>query len=473
MAEVSQQQIEAVVSEVLERLSRDGKIETSLPSAIGSSASDGIFDTAEQAVAAAKKAQIDLVKLGLKKRGELISVIRQVSLEQAQSLAELAVNDTGMGVVEHKYQKNEGAANLSPGMEDLHSETITGDNGTLLIEYVPFGVINSITPTTNPTSTVINHAIIMISAGNSVVFSPHPNAYQCTIQSIVIINQAIVKAGGPPNLLTAVKDASLRTVKEIMSSEDVSMVVATGGPSVVKAAMASGKKSIAAGPGNPPAIIDETADLVNASLSVITGTSFDNNLLCIGEKSLFVVQSVWNEVAGHLKNNGGHLLTNDQLKKLENLLDGENEKNYIGKNATEILQAIGVHAPSNVVAILAEVSVDHIFVVDEYLMPILPIVRVINFEEALSHAVRTEGGRGHTAVLHTKDMSRVTRFRQEMDCNVVVVNETSAAAAGFGGEGFISMTIAGPTGEGFTSPKTFTRQQRLTLANEFSLHVLS
>ena len=174
-----------------------------------------------------------------------------------------------------------------------------------------------------------------------------------------------------------------------------------------------------------------------------------------------------------MKNNGGHLLTNDQLKKLENLLDGENEKNYIGKNATEILQAIGVHAPSNVVAILAEVSVDHIFVVDEYLMPILPIVRVINFEEALSNAVRTEGGRGHTAVLHTKDMSRVTRFRQEMDCNVVVVNETSAAAAGFGGEGFISMTIAGPTGEGFTSPKTFTRQQRLTLANEFSLHVLS
>ena len=473
MAEISQEQIEAVVSEVLEKLRSSGSIQKLSSSTNDVSVLDGVFDTAERAVAAAKQAQTELLELGFKKRNELIVAIRQVGLEQAQSLAELAVRDTGMGVVEHKYQKNEGAANLSPGMEDLISETITGDNGTLLIEYVPFGVINSITPTTNPTSTVINHAIIMISAGNSVVFSPHPNAYQCTVQSIAVVNQAIVKAGGPSNLLTVVKDASLRTVKEIMSNSDISMVVATGGPSVVKAALGSGRKSIAAGPGNPPAIIDETADLAKASLAVITGTSFDNNLLCIGEKSLFVVQSVANEVLSHLKKNGGYLLTNNQLKKLEDLLDGENEKNYIGKNATEILQAIDVNAPNNVVAILAEVSADHIFVVDEYLMPILPIVRVSDFEEALNKAALTEGGRGHTAVLHTKDMSRVTRFRQEMDCNVVVINETSAAAAGFGGEGFISMTIAGPTGEGFTTPRTFTRQQRLTLANEFSLHTLS
>ncbi|MDP6999249.1 MAG: aldehyde dehydrogenase [Candidatus Poribacteria bacterium] len=469
MAEVSQEQIEAIVSEVVETLRRGGAVQTEPTT----TSVVGVFNTADQAVAAAKQAQADLVALGFKKREELIAAIRQAGLEHAQPLAELAVQDTGMGVVDHKRQKNEGAANLSPGIEDLKSEVITGDDGTLLVEYAPFGVINSITPTTNPTSTVINHAIVMLSAGNAVIFSPHPNAYDSTIQSIAVVNQAIVAAGGPPNLLTAVKNATLRTVKEIMSNDDVSMVVATGGHSVVKAALASGKKAIAAGPGNPPAMIDETADLANAAESVINGTSFDNNLLCIGEKSLFVVQSVANEVLSQLTQSGGYLLANSQLKKLEDLLDGDNEKDYIGKDATEILKAIGINAPSNTLAILAEVSADHIFVINEYLMPILPVVRVQDFEEALSGAVRAEGGRGHTGMLHTRDMSRVTRFRQAMNCSVIVINQASVAAAGFGGEGFLAMTIAGPTGEGFTKPTSFTRQQRLTVANDLSRHTLA
>ena len=469
MVEVSQEQIEAIVSEVVETLRRGGEVQTGTTT----TSVAGVFNTADQAVAAAKQAQADLAALGFKKREDLIAAIRRAGLEHAQSLAELAVQDTGMGVVDHKRQKNEGAANLSPGIEDLKSEVITGDDGTLLVEYAPFGVINSITPTTNPTSTVINHAIVMLSAGNAVIFSPHPNAYDSTIQSIAVVNQAIVAAGGPPNLLTAVKNATLRTVKEIMSNDDVSMVVATGGHSVVKSALASGKKAIAAGPGNPPAMIDETADLANAAESVINGTSFDNNLLCIGEKSLFVVQSVANEVLSQLTQNGGYLLANSQLKKLEDLLDGDNEKDYIGKDATEILKAIGINAPSNTLAILAEVSADHIFVINEYLMPILPVVRVQDFEEALSGAVRAEGGRGHTGMLHTRDMSRVTRFRQAMNCSVIVINQASVAAAGFGGEGFLAMTIAGPTGEGFTKPTSFTRQQRLTVANDLSRHTLA
>lgn len=469
MVEMSQEQIEAIVSEVVETLRRGGEVQTGTTT----TSVAGLFKTADQAVAAAKQAQADLAALGFKKREDLIAAIRRAGLEHAQSLAELAVQDTGMGVVDHKRQKNEGAANLSPGMEDLRSEAITGDDGTLLVEYAPFGVINSITPTTNPTSTVINHAIIMLSAGNAIVFSPHPNAYDCTIQSISVVNQAIVAAGGPSNLLTAVENATLRTVKEIMSNDDVSMVVATGGQSVVKAALTSGKKAIAAGPGNPPAVIDETADLANATKSVINGTSFDNNLLCIGEKSLFVVQSVANEALSQLTQNGGYLLTNSQLKKLEDLLDGDNEKDYIGKDATEILKAIGINAPSNTLAILAEVSADHIFVINEYLMPILPIVRVQNFEEALNGAVRAEGGRGHTGMLHTKDMSRVTPFQQAMNCTVIVINQTSGAAAGFGGEGFLAMTVAGPTGEGFTKPTSFTRQQRLTVANDLSRHTLA
>ena len=258
-----------------------------------------------------------MVKLGFAKRREIIEAIKEASLANAKRLADLAVQDTNMGNAAHKMMKNEGAVTLSPGVDDLISEAISGDLGTLLIEYVPFGVINSITPTTNPTSTVINHAIVMLSAGNAVVFSPHPNARDCTEETMHVINEAIVKAGAPPNLLTSVANASLRTAKEIMEHPDIAMLVATGGASVVKAALSSGKKTIAAGPGNPPAIIDETADVQEAAKHVIAGTSFDNNLLCIGEKALFVIESVANDTVQELTRNGGHLLNASQREALE------------------------------------------------------------------------------------------------------------------------------------------------------------
>ena len=300
MAQIDEKQIEQIVAQVLTTLQRDATVTTPTPTPVTTSSRSGVFTTVEAAISAAKTAQEELAKLGFAKRREIIEAIKQVSLENAKRLADFAVQETKMGNVDHKVMKNEGAVNLSPGIEDLVSESMSGDDGTLLIEYVPFGIINSITPTTNPTSTVINHAIIMISAGNSVVFSPHPNARECTEETMHVINEGIVNAGGPANLLTSVTNATLRTAKEIMDHADVSMVVATGGASVVRAALTSGKKAIAAGPGNPPAIIDETADIPKAARHVIAGTSFDNNLLCIGEKALFVVESVANETIQEL-----------------------------------------------------------------------------------------------------------------------------------------------------------------------------
>ena len=296
MAQIDEKQIEEIVSQVLRTLQQDRPAAAQPVAVTGASSSRaGVFATVAEAIAAAQTAQEALVKLGFAKRREIIEAIKEVSLANAKRLADLAVQDTNMGNAAHKVMKNEGAVTLSPGVEDLLSEAISGDTGTLLIEYVPFGVINSITPTTNPTSTVINHAIIMLSAGNAVVFSPHPNARDCTEETMHVINEAIVKAGGPANLLTSVANASLRTAKEIMEHPDIAMLVATGGASVVRTALSSGKKTIAAGPGNPPAIIDETADIQEAAKHVIAGTSFDNNLLCIGEKALFVIESVANE----------------------------------------------------------------------------------------------------------------------------------------------------------------------------------
>ena len=314
----------------------------------------------------------------------------------------------------------------------------------------------------------------MISAGNSVVFSPHPNARECTEETMHVINEGIVKAGGPANLLTSVANATLRTAKEIMDHADVSMVVATGGASVVRAALTSGKKAIAAGPGNPPAIIDETADITKAARHVIAGTSFDNNLLCIGEKALFVVESVADDTIRELTRNGGHVVDANQREALEAVVmeNGETNKEYIGKDAKTILEAAGISAPAQTVAVVVEVSADHNFVIDEYLMPILPVVRVRDFAEALKGAMAADGGRGHTAMLHTNNTARITQFNKAMNCSVVVVNAPSYACCGLEGEGFLAMTIAGPTGEGYTRPRTFTRQRRLTIANDLSVHTL-
>lgn len=479
MAEINPEQIEEIVSQVINNLRSEGRIpsEQARSSKVGvggSKSQFGIHPSTDQAIMAAKQAQAEFVRLGFVKRREIIEAIKRAALENAQRLADLAVEDTGMGNAAHKLMKNEGAVNLSPGVEDLRSEASTGDEGTLLVEYVPFGVINSITPTTNPTSTVINHAIIMLSAGNAVVFSAHPNAAKCTHETMHVVNEAIAKSGGPPNLLTAVADATLRTAKEIMNHDDISMVVATGGPSVVKAALNSGKKAIAAGPGNPPALIDETADVAKAAKDTIDGTSFDNNLLCIGEKALFVVESVANETVRELKKNGGYLLNANELKAVERAVikDGDVNKDYIGKDARVILEAARIRTPANTVAIVADVPADHTFIIDEYLMPILPVARMRNFEEALKGAVVAEGGRGHTAILHTNDMKRITQFNKAMDCNIVVVNAPSYACAGLGGEGFLAMTIAGPTGEGFTRPRTFTQERRLTIAGDLSGHTL-
>jgi propionaldehyde dehydrogenase len=474
MAQIDEKQIEEIVSQVLRTLQQGGPaaVQPTLSAGASSSSRAGVFATATEAIAAAKTAQAAFVKLGFAKRREIIEAIKEVSLANAKRLADLAVQDTNMGNAAHKVMKNEGAVTLSPGVDDLISEAISGDSGTLLIEYVPFGVINSITPTTNPTSTAINHAIIMLSAGNAVVFSPHPNARDCTEETMHVINEAMVKAGAPPNLLTSVANASLRTAKEIMEHPDIAMLVATGGASVVKAALSSGKKTIAAGPGNPPAIIDETADIQEAAKHVIAGTSFDNNLLCIGEKALFVIESVANETIRALTQSGGHLLGASQREALESVVteNGESNKEYIGKDTLTILNAAGITAPAQTTAIVVEVPADHGFVINEYLMPILPVVRCSDFDEALTGAMRAEGGRGHTAVLHTNNAKRITQFNKVMDCSVVVINAPSYASCGLEGEGFLAMTIAGPTGEGFTRPRTFTRQRRLTIANNLSAH---
>lgn len=433
----------------------------------------GIFEEVDDAIEAAVIAQKELVKLSLENREKLLKAMREEITKNIEMLSRMAFEETGMGRYEDKIKKNTLVVEKTPGTEDLKSEAYSGDNGLTLIELSPFGVIAAITPSTNPTETTICNAIGMVAAGNSVVFAPHPSAKNVTIKTIEILNIAIINAGGPKNLLTTIKKPTIESVNKMMTHPKINLISATGGPGVVKAALSSGKKAIGAGAGNPPVVVDETADIEKAAKDIIDGSSFDNNLPCIAEKEVIVVDSVADYLIFNMKKHGVYeIKDNELIKKLEKLLlvDGKApNKDYVGKNADYILSKAGVEVDSSIRAIIAEVEEDHPFVLEELMMPILPIVRVKNIDEGIELAVKVENGNRHTAIMHSKNVDNLTRCAKALQTTIFVKNAPSFAGIGFGGEGYTTFTIAGPTGEGLTSARSFTRKRRCVLAEGLSI----
>lgn len=431
----------------------------------------GVFSTLEEAVTASKTALAQLATLSIETRSEIIKKMREKSLAHAEELAELAVSETKLGRVEDKINKNKLAANKTPGIEDLVSESYTGDGGLTLRELAPLGVIGSVTPTTNPAATIINNSISMVAAGNTVVFNPHPSAKKVSIKAIQLLNQAIVEAGGPENVLTSVSNPSLETSRELMSHPCVKALVVTGGGEVVKAAMSSGKKVIAAGPGNPPVVVDETANLPQAGKDIVLGASFDNNILCTAEKEVFVVDKVANHLKSEMVKNGAYELKGQQLKRLLDIILIEKNgkyfanRDFIGKNANVLLAQIGIKESDSIKLIITETPEDHPLVYTEMMMPILPIVRVSDIDEAISKAVKAEKGNRHTAIIHSQNITNLTKMAKSLQATILVKNGPSYAGLGMTGEGFTTLTIAGPTGEGLTSARTFTRQRRCVLVD--------
>lgn len=428
----------------------------------------GIFTDMNDAIDAAEKAQKELVKLSMEEREQMIQAIRDVSKENAVLFSKMAVEETGMGRVEDKIIKNKMAAEKTPGLEDLKAESFTGDNGLTVVELSPYGVIGSITPTTNPSETIICNSIGMIAAGNAVVFSPHPRAKNTSIKTIHLINKAIIASGGPANVLTTVDQPSIEQADVLMHHKKVRMIVATGGPGVVKAALSTGKKAIGAGAGNPPAVVDETADIEKAAKDILAGCSFDNNLPCTSEKEVIVVESVADYLLFNMKKHAAYVMEDpEELKKLEELLivDGKPNKDFIGKDASYILGHIGIHGERDIRTIVMETDVDHPFVQKELMMPVLPIVRVEDVDEAIDVAVQVEHGFRHTAIMHSKNVDHLTKFARAIQTTIFVKNGPSYAGIGSGGEGYSTFTIAGPTGEGLTSAKDFARKRRCVLVD--------
>ena len=436
---------------------------------------DGVFSDVNAAITAAKIAQEQLVALSVAEREKIVAVIRAVSIENVEKIARIAHEETGYGRVDDKVQKKLYAARLTPGTEDIKVEAKTGDGGLVLIERAPFGVIASIEPATHPGSCIINHAISMIAAGNSIVILPHPKGLRTAIELVRLYNRGIVAMGGPENLLVVGDKVSLDNFNQIITHPDIHMIVATGGPDVVHKALTSGKKAIAAGPGNPPVVVDETvANIGFAAKCIVDGASFDNTVLCIAEKEIIAVEAIADELLFQLEQNGAYLVRdeNEKRKIMDFILpDGEKfAPDLIGKDAALILSGVGISVADDIRLIVLQVSPDHPLVMKEQLLPVMPFVRVRDFDAALSLAVKAEQGFHHTAVIHSQDVNHITRYAKAIKVDIMVANAPSGAGLAIGAEGHFSHTIASPTGEGICTPRTYTREQRTVIAG--SLYTL-
>jgi len=440
----------------------------------------GIFTDMNTAIQATQEGYKALRNMTVEQREKIITEIRRLTRAEAAVMAQLGVAETGMGRVDHKTAKHLLVADKTPGTEDITPTVRTGDNGLTLIEMAPFGLVGSITPSTNPSETVICNSIGMIAAGNGVVFNPHPNAIATSNYAVDLVNRAAKAAGGPEVLVCSMAKPTLESASIMQSHPLIRLLVCTGGPGVVKAVLSSGKKAIGAGAGNPPVIVDDTADIPKAAKDIIDGCTFDNNLPCIAEKEVFAFDSIADDLIHYMRQNGAYQLSREQAEALNKIVlveqtgkDGKTRKvvnrKCVGRDAAVLMSMIGVTVDSSVRCLICETDFNHDFVQHELMMPVLPIVRVRDIDEAIDLAVKAEHGFRHTAHMHSKNVDRLTRFARAVETTIFVKNAPSYAGIGFGGEGHTTFTIAGPTGEGITSARSFTRQRRCVMADSFHI----
>ncbi len=476
---LSPEEIQEIIERVHRRLGEAGERpgaglrgEDALSAAGEAELGDGVHASVGEAVRAAARAQVAYREIGLEGRKAIVASIRASMLEHGERLAEMAVAETGLGRVADKIIKNRLVTTKTPGPEDLESDAVTGDQGMMVTEWAPFGVVAAITPTTNPTSTVINNTIAIISAGNSLVFNVHPNAKRVSAENVRLINRAIVAAGGPADLVTATAEPTIDSAKELMHHPDVRLLLVTGGPAVVREALKTDKRAVTAGPGNPPAVVDQTADVEKAGRDIVAGASFDNNVICTDEKTTIVVDTVADRLVRAMGQHDAYVLKEHELKRLERVIfrelgppnkPGQINPAWIGKDAGVILREIGIRADGDIRLVVAEVPREHSLVWTEQMMPVMPVARVPTVEQAIDLAVRSEHGFRHTASIHSTNVDAITRMARAMNCSIFVANGPNYAGLGEGGEGFSSFSIASPTGDGLTRPRTFSRERRITV----------
>ena len=473
MSTTTDPMIAAIVEEVLERLKP--RMAGQMPSRQAMAGDDGVFSTVDEAVRAAYAAQKHLAARSLADRAEIIAIVRRLCIERAEELGKMEFEESRIGRLDHKIEKVRLVEKVL-GVEALRTEARSDSTGLFLIEYAPFGVIAMVLPSTHGVPTMGSNAISVLAGGNTAVFSSHPLTARSVAYAVRMFNREIEKRMGLRNLLCTVESPTIESVNELFRHRDVALICVTGGAAVVHAAMQAGKRVVAAGPGNPPVLVDETADLAKAAEAIIAGASFDNNLLCISEKEIFVVAKVADEFVAAMKRAGAVQLNPAQVEKLaQAVFDFEPAKGggrsrarvkheFVGKDPAVLAGAIGMPLPAGTPLLFGETDEDHPFVQTEQMMPFVPLVRVGCVDDGIRAALKAEHGFRHTALIHSRNAENATKMARAMNTTIFVQNAPCFASLGNGGPGFNSYSVATPTGEGVTTPLTFTRQRSITIA---------
>ncbi|HTA29217.1 MAG TPA: aldehyde dehydrogenase family protein [Candidatus Cybelea sp.] len=491
-AAINEQLIREVVEEVLGRLgpAQSGatkpvaKAECHCPkphNSAGAGGQFGVFQEAGAACEAAAAAFVKLQKGGLAARRKVVQIVKTLAESNAVEWGRIELEETKIGRLDHKIEKLQIIKDV-PGVEWLRPDGRSGDHGITLEEYTPFGVIGAITPSTHSIPTLSGNIVNIVAAGNAVVFNAHPSAARCAAMAIRAYNQAIVRETGIDNLCCIIEHPTLESFKALCVNENIRLLCVTGGPGVVKAAMQSGKRAICAGPGNPPVLVDETACLKRAARAIIQGAAYDNNLLCIGEKEVFALDRIADKLMTEMEGNGAVRLNAAQLERLTKAAfvfkEGHGggcpepvvNKDFIGKDPSVLAQAAGINVPDKTQLLFAETEAGHPFVVEEQMMPFLPIVRVKSVEEGIAAALVAEHNYKHTSIIHSHDVEHMTAMGRALDTTLFIKNGPCMAGLGLGGEGYLSYSIATPTGEGVTNPRTFTRVRRCVMVDNLRIY---
>ncbi len=441
----------------------------------------GVFEDASDACAAAHEAFLQLQQKGVAARVKIVEIVKAMAEANAETWGKLELDETKIGRLDHKIAKLE-IIKLVPGVEWLRPDARSGDHGITLEEYTPFGVVGAVTPSTHSIPTLSGNIVNICAAGNAVVFNPHPAAARCAAVAIRAYNEAIYRETGIENIATIISKPSMESFAAMCKHEAVRLLLVTGGPGVVKAAMQTGKRAICAGPGNPPVYVDDTACMTRAAKAIIQGASFDNNLLCIGEKEVFALDKIADKLMAQMEQNGAVRLSNAQLDALTKaaftITPGQGggcghasvNKDFIGKDPIVLAKAAGLNIPPGTQLLFAETGADHPFVVEEQMMPFVPITRVKNLEEGVARSLEAEHGYKHTSIIHSHDLEALTAMGRALDTTLFIKNGPCMAGLGLGGEGYLSYSIATPTGEGVTNPKTFTRVRRCVMVDNLRIY---
>ena len=475
--QIQEQVIAEIAKEVVARLRVQMQQPLSFPSpnSSGAGGHDGVFSTVDQAANAAFEAQIRVAAMSLDERKRMIDIICRICNDRREELGRMEMEETKVGRLDHKILKLTNMRFVL-GVEAMRSDARSDGTGLCIIEHAPWGVIGMMLPVTHSVPTMASNAINILAAGNTAVFGPHPSGQRVAQYAIQLWNREIERELGVANVVTTAREASIEAAEQIFNHPKIALLCVTGGSAVAKAAAKSGKRVIAGGPGNPPVVVDETADLDRAARCIIDGAAFDNNLLCIGEKEVFVVSSVADAFVQAMRRAGAFQLDSaaiERLTKAAFTFDGGGggctrahvKKDLVGKDVAVLAAAAGVRVPASTELLFGETDEDHPFVQEEQMMPFIPVVRVRDVDAAIAASVNAEHGYRHTAIIHTQNCETATRMARAINTTLFIQNAGSPASLGVGGPGYFSHTIATPTGEGVTTPLTFTRERQMVVGS--------